>query len=322
MRYTKRLGLSTPETSPHQHSAQMAAAQLSRAATALCSRSWAQPLRHLQQLRQLPPAVAPLRQLTLAPTRQLVTNGRVCSSSGVRDSGSGSIGSGSDSASGSSDDAPSEFASVRGIDDKVVSDDELAAAAALDLEEDLDWEELEDTPWEDDAAGADGPRPIWAAPETRAPLVTIETVAQLAELVTFHGQPEPAAIDPSAPHVTIYDVVATLLQFHGADITVLEVDPQHRSLYPYVVLVSGNSARHLRAMAIEVLHKLKKAVGNRKRDFFVCGIRDEHWILVQSPHFVLHCMMPDAREYYGLERIWMPGWKRGQANEQSDSTSE
>lgn len=68
-----------------------------------------------------------------------------------------------------------------------------------------------------------------------------------------------------------------------------------------LVIASGNSDRHVRAIAEEVVRKAK-AVG--VRPFGMEGTRDGEWALVDLNDVVVHVMLPRVREFYGLERLW------------------
>lgn len=72
-------------------------------------------------------------------------------------------------------------------------------------------------------------------------------------------------------------------------------------LFDRVVLASGTSNRHTRALAANVAEKVKHAGGT------VVSIEGEEggeWVLVDLGEVVVHIMQPAARAYYALEEIW------------------
>ncbi|WP_067866048.1 ribosome silencing factor [Neptuniibacter marinus] len=83
---------------------------------------------------------------------------------------------------------------------------------------------------------------------------------------------------------------------------IVDLDVRGRStVTDYMVIASGTSKRHVGAIAEEVGIQIKAAgllpLGSEGQ-----GVSD--WILVDLGDVVVHIMMPDAREFYDLERLW------------------
>tara|TARA_A100001391_G_scaffold164665_1_gene124392 strand:+ start:5488 stop:5829 length:342 start_codon:yes stop_codon:yes gene_type:complete len=68
-----------------------------------------------------------------------------------------------------------------------------------------------------------------------------------------------------------------------------------------MVIASGTSSRHVKAMADNVMEKAKQAgyspLGTE-------GERGAEWILVDLGDVIVHLMLPATREFYDLERLW------------------
>lgn len=80
----------------------------------------------------------------------------------------------------------------------------------------------------------------------------------------------------------------------------LDVRPQ-ASFTDYMIFASGNSTRHVRAIADSVVESADKA--GRP----VLGVEGEdvgEWILVDLGDVVVHVMLPEVRNYYELEKLW------------------
>ena len=73
------------------------------------------------------------------------------------------------------------------------------------------------------------------------------------------------------------------------------------SVMDFLVVASGNSSRHVKSLADNVVVKAKEAgcppIG-------VEGENDADWVLVDLGDVVVHVMQPAARSFYDLERLW------------------
>jgi ribosome-associated protein len=73
------------------------------------------------------------------------------------------------------------------------------------------------------------------------------------------------------------------------------------SFTDFMIFASGNSTRHVNAIAESVV-EAAKAAGQPP-----IGVEGEdigEWILVDLGDVVVHVMLPDVRLYYELEKLW------------------
>ena len=68
-----------------------------------------------------------------------------------------------------------------------------------------------------------------------------------------------------------------------------------------IVIASGTSTRHIKALADNVAEEARKA---GFRPLGVEGERDAEWILIDLGFVVVHVMLPTARKFYDLESLW------------------
>lgn len=118
-----------------------------------------------------------------------------------------------------------------------------------------------------------------AAPVTKtpSPLTSAQEVAACLEVV----------------RVALADVKAQ---------NVVELDVRGMSnVSDVLVIASGTSTRHVKALANNVADECKKA---GFRPIGMEGERDAEWILVDLGLVVVHVMLPTARTFYDLESLW------------------
>lgn len=98
-------------------------------------------------------------------------------------------------------------------------------------------------------------------------------------------------------------VVDALEELKAVDLKVLDVR-QIASFTDLMIIVSGTSSRHVRALADKVIERCK-ATG--VRPLGLEGEREAEWILVDLGDIVVHVMSPAMRDYYNLEKLWSVG---------------
>ena len=73
------------------------------------------------------------------------------------------------------------------------------------------------------------------------------------------------------------------------------------SFTDYMIFASGNSTRHVNAIADAVIEAAERA---GKPPLGIEGKEVAEWILVDLGDVVVHVMLPDVRRYYELEKLW------------------
>lgn len=87
----------------------------------------------------------------------------------------------------------------------------------------------------------------------------------------------------------------------GADITILKVGDVSL-LADYFVLVTGFSKVQVRAIANSISHKVEEEL--HQRPVRTEGQSEASWVLHDYGDVIVHILMPQEREYYGLEAFW------------------
>ncbi len=95
-------------------------------------------------------------------------------------------------------------------------------------------------------------------------------------------------------------VLDALEEIKAQDPVVLDVRGK-TGITDLMVVVSGTSNRHVKAVADAVVERTKE---QGLRPLGVEGGETAEWILVDLGDVVVHVMLPRVRELYRLERIW------------------
>ena len=111
---------------------------------------------------------------------------------------------------------------------------------------------------------------------------------------------KPLETQPIDLEKTKLAVVEAIEDIKGFDISVMDVR-ELTSVASYMIVASASSSRQTKAIANNVLEKLK-ALGVEARG--TEGEREGEWVLVDLGEIVVHVMLPTTRAYYNLEQLW------------------
>ncbi len=95
-------------------------------------------------------------------------------------------------------------------------------------------------------------------------------------------------------------IVAALEDVKGREIIALDVR-KLTGMTDYMVIASGASNRQVKALADNVQEEMRK---HGIRPMGTEGETAAEWILVDYGDVVVHVMLPEARAFYDLERLW------------------
>jgi len=102
-------------------------------------------------------------------------------------------------------------------------------------------------------------------------------------------------------------IVETLDDGKAIDIVKLDVRDL-TTMTDYMVVASGTSSRHVRALANAVAEKTREA---GHKPIGIEGEEGSEWVLLDLQDALVHVMLPRVREFYNLEKLWSfrPGRK-------------
>lgn len=95
-------------------------------------------------------------------------------------------------------------------------------------------------------------------------------------------------------------LIAALDEDKARDVVQIDVRDK-TSVTDYMVIASGTSGRHVKALAHGVIEKAKEngvqPLGNE-------GLAVGEWALIDLDDVVVHVMQEETRKFYDLERLW------------------
>lgn len=98
-------------------------------------------------------------------------------------------------------------------------------------------------------------------------------------------------------------VVKTLDDMKGQDIKTIDVRGKS-SITDMLIIVTGNSNRHVKSLADAVELAVKQA---GHQPLGVEGDAESDWVLLDLNDIILHVMLASTRDYYNLEKLWEVG---------------
>lgn len=85
---------------------------------------------------------------------------------------------------------------------------------------------------------------------------------------------------------------------------IVSIDLRGRSsMADYMVICSGRSSRQVGAIAEKLMDRLKQDFG---RSCKIEGKDQGDWVLIDTNDVIVHVFRPEVREFYQLEKMWMP----------------
>jgi ribosome-associated protein len=98
-------------------------------------------------------------------------------------------------------------------------------------------------------------------------------------------------------------IIDALDDVKAKDIVTLDVR-RMTTVTDYMIVASGTSSRHVKALVDNVAEKARAA---GCRPIGIEGEEGGEWILLDLQDALVHVMLPTVREFYNLEKLWSLG---------------
>ena len=85
---------------------------------------------------------------------------------------------------------------------------------------------------------------------------------------------------------------------------VVTIDLRGRSaMADHMVIASGRSSRQVAAISEKLMDRLKDTFGRYCK---IEGKETGDWVLIDSADVIVHVFRPEVRDFYQLEKMWLP----------------
>jgi len=119
---------------------------------------------------------------------------------------------------------------------------------------------------------------------------------------TVPPDPVPAATTAESSDQLLARILASLDDDKAEDI--VTIDLRGRSaMADHMVIASGRSSRQVASIAEKLVDRLKTQAGRSAR---IEGKDTGDWVLIDTDDVIVHVFRPEVREFYQLEKMWMP----------------
>ena len=110
------------------------------------------------------------------------------------------------------------------------------------------------------------------------------------------------APDQVSSETLLARIVSSLEEDKAEDI--VQIDLRGKSeIADYMVVCSGRSSRQVSAISEKLTDRLKQEFGRLSK---VEGKDTGDWVLIDTADVVVHVFRPEVRDFYQLEKMWLP----------------
>lgn len=100
---------------------------------------------------------------------------------------------------------------------------------------------------------------------------------------------------------------------------VVTIDLRGRTaIADHMVIASGRSSRQVGAIAEKLAERVKQVTGRSPR---IEGKDAGDWVLIDTDDVIVHVFRPEVRDFYQLEKMWLPADALARVREPSEPSS-
>ena len=113
---------------------------------------------------------------------------------------------------------------------------------------------------------------------------------------------EPGSSDTQASHALLDAVLSSLEDDKAEDVVAIDLAGKSE-IADHMVICSGRSSRQVQSISEKLTDRLKQDHDVRAKTE---GTEAGDWVLIDAGDVIVHVFRPEVREFYQLEKMWMP----------------
>ncbi|WP_299968726.1 ribosome silencing factor [uncultured Roseobacter sp.] len=118
------------------------------------------------------------------------------------------------------------------------------------------------------------------------------------------------ATDTATSDALLATILSSISDDKAEDI--VQIDLRGKSeIGDYMVICSGRSTRQVAAISEKLAQTVKDTYG---RSVKMEGKETGDWVLIDTGDVIVHVFRPEVREFYQLEKMWLPVSEAGTAS--------
>ncbi|MCV2881718.1 ribosome silencing factor [Actibacterium sp. XHP0104] len=126
--------------------------------------------------------------------------------------------------------------------------------------------------------------------------------ANAASAQPAQGRPMTQPHDDVTSEVLLEHILASLNDDKAEDIVTIDLRGKS-AMGDYMVICSGRSTRQVSAIAEKLADRIKADFGRHSK---MEGKDQGDWVLIDTGDIIVHVFRPEVREFYQLEKMWLP----------------
>ncbi len=130
-------------------------------------------------------------------------------------------------------------------------------------------------------------------------------LSERVDAVAGQAAPKPGAPAPEddVPSSRLLRLVLDSLEHDKAEDVVPIPLTGKSEMADFMVIASGRSSRQVISLSEKLVDRLKAEIGQICR---MEGKENGDWVLIDCGDVVVHIFRPEVREFYQLEKMWLP----------------
>jgi ribosome-associated protein len=110
----------------------------------------------------------------------------------------------------------------------------------------------------------------------------------------------------TAPKALLEEILASLDDDKAEEIVTIDLKGKSE-MADFMVICSGRSSRQVAAISEKLVDRLKQNKGVLAK---IEGKDTGDWVLIDAGDVIVHVFRPEVREFYQLEKMWLPAGAR------------